>query len=182
MERPVERREMLPGEPLAALGGPLIAAECEPRAKPRFRIRSAVLAVIATAICLLATASPTLADTGSVYTDANGNVGAGHDFFSGSFSGLQQRRRGLLGDAQSHHRQLQRRQRPKRAPTGRYELAAGTYSLFRNTNDTTTSPPALGLWSATPQAMTTRRSATGPWIPMEPATATSRSGPAQVQT
>ena len=55
--------------------------------KPRFRIRSAALAATATAICLLATASPTLADTGSVYTDANGNVGAGHDFFSGSFSG-----------------------------------------------------------------------------------------------
>ena len=58
--------------------------------KPRFRIGSAMIAVIATAICLFATASPTLADTGSVYFDANGNAAAGDaaQLFNGTFTGV----------------------------------------------------------------------------------------------
>src|SRR5204862_3090196 len=65
-------------------------------AKPRFRFplfpvlarprgtRPAAIIAIATAIGFLTLASPSLAATGSVYVDANSNVGAGHDFFSGT--------------------------------------------------------------------------------------------------
>jgi hypothetical protein len=68
--------------------------------EPRFRARAeavhcpappsglrrgpAGIVAIATAIAFLAFASPSLADTGSVYFDANNNVGAGHDFFGGT--------------------------------------------------------------------------------------------------
>jgi len=60
-------------------------------AKPRFRIRSTALAVIATTIASLAFASASLADTGSVYFDTNGNAAAGftNDLFNGSFTGIR---------------------------------------------------------------------------------------------
>jgi hypothetical protein len=60
-------------------------------AKPRFRIRSSVLAVITTAIGSLAYASPSLADTGGVYFDSTSNAGAGDpaQLFNGTFTGIQ---------------------------------------------------------------------------------------------
>jgi hypothetical protein len=42
------------------------------------------IVAVATAIAFLTFASPSFADTGSVYFDANNNVGAGHDFFGGT--------------------------------------------------------------------------------------------------
>jgi len=56
-------------------------------AKPRFRIRSAALALVATAITMLAAATPTLASTGSVYFDNNGNAAAGGALFGGTLTG-----------------------------------------------------------------------------------------------
>jgi hypothetical protein len=57
--------------------------------KPRFRIRSAALAAITTAIFMLATAAPTLADTGSGYFDAQDNAAAGdtNGLFNATFTG-----------------------------------------------------------------------------------------------
>src|SRR5256885_15654176 len=46
--------------------------------------RSCFTIAIATAISFLAFASPSLADTGSVFVDLSNNVGAGHDFFGGT--------------------------------------------------------------------------------------------------
>jgi hypothetical protein len=52
------------------------------------RSRRAATVAIALATAILATAaSPSLADTGSVYFDSNFNVGAGHDFFNATFTG-----------------------------------------------------------------------------------------------
>ena len=58
-------------------------------AKPRFRIRSSALALIAAAIGSLALASASLADTGSVYFDGNNNAAAGdtNQLFNPTFTG-----------------------------------------------------------------------------------------------
>jgi hypothetical protein len=57
--------------------------------KPRFRVRSVALATLATAIVMLATASPTLAATGGVYFDADNNAAAGNPshLFNATFTG-----------------------------------------------------------------------------------------------
>jgi hypothetical protein len=54
-------------------------------AKPIRRYRLAIIA--AAAVGFFATAAPTLASTGSVYFDNNGNAAAGGTLFNGSFSG-----------------------------------------------------------------------------------------------
>src|SRR5436190_915026 len=57
----------------------------------RPRRRSSVLAIVLalTALTsLVAGASPSFADTGSVYVDGSFNVGAGHDFFNGAMTGF----------------------------------------------------------------------------------------------
>jgi hypothetical protein len=51
------------------------------RARSPRRGRRAGIAAIATVVALALGATQSLADTGSVYFDANHNVGAGHDFF-----------------------------------------------------------------------------------------------------
>jgi hypothetical protein len=58
-------------------------------AKPRLRIGSSALALIATATFMSATAAPALASTGGVYFDANDNAAAGNPahLFNGSFTG-----------------------------------------------------------------------------------------------
>jgi len=60
-------------------------------AKPHFRIRSSALALIATAIGFLSFASASHADTGTVYFDANANVGAGKPGFllNGTLTGFR---------------------------------------------------------------------------------------------
>src|SRR5262245_32149461 len=55
-------------------------------AAPR-RGRVAIAVTAASAICLLASASPALADVGSVYFDANENAAAGETLFNGTFTG-----------------------------------------------------------------------------------------------
>src|SRR4051794_11551389 len=82
--------------------------------------RSCFAIAIATAIGFLAFASPSLADTGSVYVDGNSNVGAGHDFFGGTtpigFNNV-----GLGYSVMSH------------LTTGNDNVATGDFALYENT-------------------------------------------------
>jgi hypothetical protein len=81
--RPTEHREV----PMSSVPG---CGRGSASDRPPHRARRTTLVACATAIAILGLAtSPALANVGSVYFDANDNVGAGETFFNGSFTGFQ---------------------------------------------------------------------------------------------
>ena len=86
---------------------------CQPTAFRR-RFRITIIALALSAIGLGASASPSLAATGSVYVDDNFNVGAGEIFFNATFTGVDNVGLGRVVMPEPDQRRQQRSHRGRR--------------------------------------------------------------------